>query len=85
MSLVGKEIKMKRVAKQITQKKMAETIGMSAQSLSNIESGKGLLSPSKIKATSKMLRIKQEKLVDLIVMDYRNGLTKQIKASANAK
>ena len=85
MSLLGKEIKMKRVAKKITQKGMATTLGISPQSLSNIESGRALLTPTNVKAVSKLLRIKQERLVDLIVQDYKNGFTDQMKATKSVK
>jgi len=85
MSLLGKEIKMKRVAKKITQKGMATTLGISPQSLSNIESGRALLTPTNVKAVSKLLRIKQERLVDLIVQDYKTGFTDQMKAPKSVK
>ncbi|MCP3684515.1 MAG: helix-turn-helix transcriptional regulator [bacterium] len=79
MSLLGSEIKRIRMAKNKNQKTVAALMEVSAQYLSNVEKGKCVMAPDRLKSISKILRVKQSTLINLAVEDYRNTFTAKIK------
>ena len=79
MSLLGKEIKIQREARGLSQEKLGALIGITGQGLYNIEAGLTRLQPEMVGVTAKALRIRQEKLIDLAFVDYQHNFIQRMK------
>jgi transcriptional regulator with XRE-family HTH domain len=79
---VGKAIQSKRKEKNISQDKLGVELNllkMGGQQISNIERGRAQLPLKHIHRISSVLEIPLDEFIDLLVMDYRNAVTRELK------
>lgn len=78
MTHLGLEIKGARDARGLSQKALAEKVGVTTQAVSSVEKGKSAIHKTKFKVFAKALKIKPEVLVDAWLLDVK---VKVLKAS----
>lgn len=75
---VGTLIKEARLAKNLSQVRLAKKLGITSQYIANFERGSSNPSPKLIKKISKALRISTSVLIESLVNDYRESIIKKV-------
>ena len=70
--LLGKNIKEHRLSLKLTQEELAERIGISAKSLSQVELGNNFVSAENLNAICNALKVKPKILFDFYDEDFEN-------------
>lgn len=76
---VGSEIKIRRIRKRISQKKLADEMGVSQTHLSNVENGRTMLGISGLLKLKRLLGCTLDDLLDPEMPNGTKGIIKKVK------
>lgn len=76
----GQFFKKQRLKNKVTQRELASYLEVTPQYINNVENGRSVMSPDKVRLASEYMEIPLSVFINKLVSEYRQSLTRKMQA-----